>query len=86
MKNLIHNYIDLLKIDKLSKFLLDNKINLNETELNYIFNLVKNNWEDIINNSDKYLDNLDSNINLESSKKIKDLFNYYKNRYKNYLF
>ncbi len=86
MKNLIQNYIDLLKIDKLSKFLLDNKINLNETELNYIFNLVKNNWEDIINNSDKYLDNLDSNINLESSKKIKDLFNYYKNRYKNYLF
>ena len=54
MKNLIQNYIDLLKIDKLSKFLLDNKINLNETELNYIFNLVKNNWEDIINNSDKY--------------------------------
>lgn len=86
MKNLIQNYIDLLKIDKLSKFLLDNKINLNETELNYIFNLVKNNWEDIINNSDKYLDNLDSNINLESSKKIKDLFNYYKNRYKSYLF
>ena len=86
MKNLIQNYIDLLKIDKLSKFLLDNKINLNETELNYIFNLVKNNWEDIINNSDKYLDNLDSNINLESSKKIKDLFNYYKNRYKKYLF
>ena len=86
MKSLIKNYIDLLSIDKLNEFALKNDINLTDKELNYILNLIKNNWEDILTNENKYLNDLKNYLNEENYLKIKKLFIYYKNRYKGYLF
>jgi len=48
MKNLIKNYIDKLSIDNLKEFSLKNNINLTNSELDYILNLVKNNYENIL--------------------------------------
>ena len=86
MKSLIKNYIELLSVDKLKEFSLKNNINLTDNELNYLLNLVKNNYEDIIKNDTKYLENLKNNINHTEFIKIKELYLYYKNRYKGYLF
>lgn len=85
MKGLIKNYIDLLSIDKLKSFALKNDINLNEEQLEYILNLTKNNWEDILINDDKYFKLLQDKIDQSNLDKIKELFLYYKNRYKGYL-
>lgn len=85
MKGLIKNYIDLLSIDKLKSFGLKNDINLNEEQLEYILNLTKNNWEDILVNDEKYFNLLKSKIDQTNLDKIKELFLYYKNRYKGYL-
>ena len=84
MKSLIKNYIDLLNVDKLKEFSIKNNINLTNTELEYLLNLVKNNYEDILKDDTKYLEELKNNIN--EHQKVKDLYLYYKNRYKGYLF
>lgn len=84
MKGLIKNYIDLLNVDKLKEFSIKNDINLTNTELEYLLNLVKNNYEDILKDDTKYLEELKNNIN--EHQKVKDLYLYYKNRYKGYLF
>lgn len=86
MKGLIKNYIDKLTIDNLSEFASKNDIHLNNSELEYLLNLVQNNFEDILVNENKYLNLVQNNINSEAFIKIKELFLYYKNRYKGYLF
>jgi len=86
MKSLIKNYIELLTIDKLKEFSSKNNINLTDNELNYLLNLVKNNYEDIIKDDTKYLEDVKKNINPTEFVKIKELYLYYKNRYKGYLF
>lgn len=85
MKGLIKNYIDLLSIDKLKGFALKNDINLNEEQLEYILNLTKNSWEDILINDNKYFKLLQDKIDQSNLDKIRELFLYYKNRYKGYL-
>ena len=84
MKSLIKNYIDLLTVDKLKEFSIKNNINLTNTELEYLLNLVKNNYEDILKDDTKYLEELKNNIN--EHQKVIDLYLYYKNRYTGYLF
>jgi hypothetical protein len=86
MKSLIKNYIELLSIDKLKEFSLKNNINLTDIELNYLLNLVKNNYENILKDDTKYLEAVKNNINPTEFLKIKELYLYYKNRYKGYLF
>ncbi len=86
MKSLIGNYIDLLDIDKLNDFGIKNDIHLNKDELEYLLNLVKNNYQDILKDETKYLNDLESHINKDDFIKIKDLVLYYKKRYKGYLF
>jgi len=86
MKSLIKNFIDNLTIDKLNEFGIKNNINLNNTELNYLLELIKNDWESILKDETKYLIELEKNINYNDFIKIKELFIYYKNRYKGYLF
>ena len=86
MKSLIKNYIELLSVDKLKEFGSKNNINLTNNELNYLLNLVKNNFEDIMKDDTKYLEDVKNNINPTEFVKIKELYLYYKNRYKGYLF
>lgn len=86
MKGLIKNYIDKLTIFDLKNFALKNNINLNEKELKFLLNLTKENFEDILINENKYLDLIKNNITPNEVQKIKDLYFYYKNKYKGYLF
>ena len=86
MKNLIKNYIDKLSTNDLKEFALKNNINLTDNEFEYLLNLAKENFEDILVNEDKYLNLVKNNINEKEFDKIKKLFIYYKNRYKGYLF
>lgn len=85
MKGLIKNYVDKLNIDKLKEFALKNDIYLSENEFEYLLDLIKNNFEDILVQENKYLDLVKENVNPEAFFKIKELFLYYKNRYKGYL-
>ena len=86
MKGLIKNYVEKLTIKDLSDFALKNNIHLSNDELEYLLNLTKNHFEDMLVNEDKYLEEVKNNVNTEEFDKIKKLFLYYKNKYKGYLF
>lgn len=86
MKSLIKNYIELLNTDKLKEFATNNNINLSDNEIEYLLNLVKNNYENILKDDSKYLEEIKNNITHTEYVKIKELYLYYKNRYKGYLF
>lgn len=86
MKGLIRNYIDLLDINKLNEFGIKNDIHLNNEELEFLLKIIKENYEDILVNDSKYLELLKNNINQNDFEKIQNLFKFYKERYKGYLF
>ncbi len=86
MKSLIGNYVDQLSKEKLNEFGIKNDIYLSNSELEYLLNLVKNHWQEILQDETIYLKELKNNINEKNIIKIKDLFLYYKKRYKGYLF
>ncbi len=84
-KFIIKKYIDKLSIQNINNFALNNNIVLSEKELEYMYNLIKNNWEQILNNDDSILLKLNGNVDNESIKKIEKLYYEYKKKYKDYL-
>lgn len=86
MNNLLRNYINTLTTDKLNELLIKNEIKLSNNELLILLDLIKNNFDDILVNDTKYLKIIREKISTENYNKIESLFNYYKNRYKGYLF
>ena len=85
MKKLLKNYINLLSIQNIEGFCYKNNIILNTEEKIYLLNLIKNNYEDILKNEEKYFFNLRNHINKTAYDKIIDLFYFYKQKYINYL-
>ena len=73
-KFIIKKYIDKLSIQNINNFALNNNIVLTEKELEYMYNLIKNNWEQILSNDDSILLKLNGNVDNESIKKIEKLY------------
>ena len=86
MKKLLKKYIDLLNENSIKNFCDSNNIILNSNEINYLLNLIKNNYEDILINEDKYINELHNNINIDATNKLIILYNFYKEKYKDFLF
>ncbi len=86
MKNFfIKKYIDKLTIQDINNFANNNGIILNEKQLNYIFNLIKNDWKQILNNDDYVLIKLRQEFDSSTYKQIEKLYYEYKAKYRNYL-
>lgn len=86
MKNLfIKRYIDKLTKQDIKTFANNNNIILNEEQLNYIFNLIKSEWKQLLNNDDYVLIKLKEKFDDKTSKKIEKLYYEYKKKYQNYL-
>ena len=82
MTNLIKKYIDKLTIDDIRKYSLKNDISLNQQELNFIYNTIKNDYNKLL--SDNYteiLDKLKKNLSKDNYDKIVFLFHKYKKEY-----
>ena len=73
-KFIIKKYIDKLSIQNINNFALNNNIVLTEKELEYMYNLIKSNWEQILSNDDSILLKLNGNVDNESIKKIEKLY------------
>ncbi len=81
MKSVIKNYIQNLKKEDIISFCKKNNLTLNNDELNYIFNNLKQNFEYIYDNQSEFLTGLKNNL---SNNNYKELEGYYY-KYKNYL-
>ena len=79
---LISEYIKKLDINKLDVLARKNNIILSSNETNILYNLIKNNWKDILSGNDKkYINYLRSNINNEAFTKIIDIYKFYNDKY-----
>ena len=83
-KKIIINYINNLTIKNILDFSLKNNINLSTNELNYIYKIIKNDYEILL--SDNYKDIFEKSINYikeDNLKKIYNLYLDYRNKYIN---
>lgn len=86
MRFFIKNYIDRLSKEDISRFGLDNGIDLTIDELDFIYGTLKDRWEEIIyGDFSSILDSASGRIDEGKIKKIESLFYLYKEKYKDYL-
>ena len=83
---LIKNYINKLSINDVNKMAINHDINLNNQELNFVYNQIKDNYDVLLyGNPDFIFNELKNNVSNENYLKIKDLFNEYKQKYQSLL-
>lgn len=83
---LIKNYINNLKIKDIKDFAFKNNININDTETEYLFNIVKNNYTELIyGDPNPIFKNIKDKINDDSYQKIVKLYFLYKKKYQHLL-
>lgn len=81
-ERLISEYVNRMTLEDVSKFAFNNGINLNNEELNLIYNYIKTDWHTIcFGNPRAILDNLKNKLDNHSYQKIESLYVYFKNRY-----
>ena len=86
MKHLIEKYIDNLSIGDVNLFLNKNNINLNRQELEFTYNYIKKNWNQILSDPNSF--NFENYKNVYTSinyNKLSNLINEYRVKYSKYL-
>ena len=78
MNNLISNYISSLDINSVNSLLINNNIYLDNNELSNIYYIIKNNYNDLINNK-LYL--YKDKFNMDNYNKLNNLLNQYIKKY-----
>lgn len=83
---LIKNYINKLTINDVNSLAIKNDINLNNDELNFVYDKIKNNYNDLLYGDYAYIFNeLKNNVSENNYYKIKELFDTYKQKYQSLL-
>ena len=85
MNPIIKKYFNILTINDINKFALKNDIILSKQELEILYTNLKNNMEEIIQNSENVFLKLRDKLTNENYNKIHRLFDDYKKKYQNYL-
>lgn len=86
ISKLIENYINKMTISDVNNFALSNNINLNNTELDIVYNTIKRNWYTLIyGDYTSIFNNLKDKFDINTYKKIEELFFYFKNKYQKFL-
>ena len=86
MDSLIKQYVNKMTINNINDFAVKHNKNLCENELNLLLNIVKNNYQEILNGKDEIVKKkLKENLAEENYQKIIKLYNEYKEKYQGYL-
>lgn len=86
ISKLIENYVNKMTISDVNNFALSNNINLNNTELDIVYNTIKKNWYTLIyGDYTSIFNNIKDKFDTDTYKKIEELFFYFKNKYQRFL-
>lgn len=77
IKNLIKTYISNLTIDDLKQYIYRNYQEIEENEINIIYNYIKNKWEDIYNDNPKTWNELKEKLSPNTYNEIVKLYKKY---------
>ena len=79
---LLKNYVNKLSINDINDFAVKNDIVHNKNELNTIYDIIKNDYDELLyGNSDNVFNKLKSNVSSDNYDKIINLFFLYKKKY-----
>ena len=85
-EKIIENYINKLTLNDISFFALKNSINLNDSELDYIYKVIKKDYKILLsNNYESILIDAKNYLSEDNYKKICNLFLDYRNKFQSYL-
>ncbi|MBQ9318821.1 MAG: DUF2624 family protein [Bacilli bacterium] len=83
---LIKNYINKLTKQDINSLAIQHNVNLTDQELNYLYNQIKNHYNDLLYGDTEYLFNdLKKNVTDNNYFKIKELYTTYKNKFQSFL-
>ncbi len=86
MNNLIKNYVDKLTKEQIISFALLHNIVLNDEEIDFTYQFIKNNWEKVFSDFDSFnIDSYSKYYTKENFPKIKILFKEYSEKFKPFL-
>lgn len=86
ISRLIEKNIKSLTKEDIINYSKNENIILNSNEIDIIYNTIKNDYKTLLYaDSRPIFDNLKSRINPTAYQKIYELYNFYKDKYKNYL-
>ena len=76
--NLIKMYINKIKKNDVESFLNNNEINVNENELDYLYDILKNKYTNVLDEDQETFDDIKKNISSSNFDKLIKLYNKYK--------
>jgi len=79
MYKLIENYINKLTKEDIIKFSIKNNVVLNDIEVSYLYNIIKEKYKIILDGDTSIFNDIKNNINEKAYNKIIDLYSIYKN-------
>lgn len=86
VEKLINEYIDRMNKIDINSFAIKNGIILNDSELDFIYKTIKENWHTLVyGNPRGILDDVKTKVAPLTYQKIENLYVYFKNKFKNYL-
>ncbi len=86
MYNLVERVMARLTKEEVNNFAISKNVNLSPEELDFTYDFVKKNWEQVIKNPNLLnLDRYKDRFSSENFSKIKKLFEEYSARYQNFL-
>jgi len=86
IQNLIKEHVSKLTIEDVNKFAQENNIFLTTEELHNVYDIIKNNWHELIyGDSNSIFENNRSKVSETSYKKAKELFDFFKKKYQRFL-
>ena len=86
MYNIIEKYMKILKKEDINNFAIRKNIFLNNDELNFTYDFIKKNWQDIIKNPNMLdIDRYKSKFSQENFPKVKQLLKESIQKYSSYL-
>lgn len=85
MNSLIKQYINKIDINNINDFGIKNNIYLDKKELDCLYDVIKNRYDEIIKDDSLIKDCLKDNLKKENYDKILNLYEKYRALYGNYL-
>lgn len=86
MNNYIAKYMQNLKKEEIDNFAKKNNVFLSPSELDFVYQYVKKNWQEILKNpTNLHLDRYASNFSTNNYQKIQNLIPLYMQKYSSFL-
>ena len=86
MYNIIERYMNILKKEDVDNFAKSKNTYLSSEELDFTYNFLKKNWQDILKNPNAFdINRYKNKFNSENCIKVKKIFEEYYRKFKNFL-